>query len=130
MFDLRKEIPSLELCKRLKELGFPQDSGGWYWVKFADRDRWRVMYDGIIDYEQVEEVIKAPTVRELGEWLPDEFVSGRVGENNIVCFNLELDPAVRSMFPTMNADTEANARAKVLIWLVENKYVDFERSSG
>gem|GEM_PF-5734743 len=27
-----KEVPSLELCRRLKELGFPQESnGGWYW---------------------------------------------------------------------------------------------------
>jgi len=28
-----KEVPSLELCRRLKELGFPQESSdsGWYW---------------------------------------------------------------------------------------------------
>jgi len=127
MFDPRKEVPSLELCKRLKELGFPQDSGGWYWVKFADRDRWRVMYDGIIDYEQVEEVIKAPTIRELGEWLPDEFVSGRIIEE-YACFDIK---ELESKDPfDIEADTEADARAKMLIWLVENKYVNFERSSG
>ena len=26
-----KEVPSLELCKRLKELGFSQKGEGWYW---------------------------------------------------------------------------------------------------
>ena len=35
MFDLTKEVPSLELCKRLKEVGYPQDGGGWYWIKYA-----------------------------------------------------------------------------------------------
>lgn len=30
-FDPKKEVPSLELCKKLKKLAFPQEGGGWYW---------------------------------------------------------------------------------------------------
>jgi|GEM_PF-4671310 len=33
MFDPTKEVPSLELCEKLKEAGFPQDGTGWYWIK-------------------------------------------------------------------------------------------------
>jgi len=33
MFDPIREVPSLELCKELKELGYPQTGGGWYWIK-------------------------------------------------------------------------------------------------
>ena len=32
MFDVKKEVPSLGLCRKLKELGYPQEGGGWYWV--------------------------------------------------------------------------------------------------
>ena len=35
MFDIKSEVPSMELCKRLKELGFPQNGGGWYWIKLS-----------------------------------------------------------------------------------------------
>ena len=31
MFNVAKEVPSLELCKRLKELGYPQNGGLYYW---------------------------------------------------------------------------------------------------
>ena len=44
MFGLAKEVPSLELCKRLKELGYPQENGEWYWVKrkVVGKEDWRV----------------------------------------------------------------------------------------
>jgi len=75
-----KEVPSLELCKRLKELGYPQEGGGWYWVKTAFGWILAIILDGIwlstrnyikVNDETIKDFIKAPTCRELGEWLKD-----------------------------------------------------------
>jgi len=71
MFDLRKEVPSLELCKRLKELGYPQERAGWHWVltKENDKEQWALKY--YCTYEDIPYWaihIKAPTYRELGKW--------------------------------------------------------------
>lgn len=30
---LAQQVPSLELCKRLKELGYPESNGFSYWTK-------------------------------------------------------------------------------------------------
>lgn len=37
MFNPELEVPSLGLCKKLKELGYPQEGGGWYWAKIGER---------------------------------------------------------------------------------------------
>ena len=135
MFDPKAEVPSLELCQRLKELGFPQTIGGWYWTRIeaidGSGDIWALDFAYAPFFpNSVKEIIKAPTCRELGEWLP------RVIED---CF-LEFLPkgakildwwvVYRNQSKTkilISADTEPSARAKMLIWLAENGYVKFER---
>ena len=142
MFDPKAEVPSLELCKRLKELGFPQE-GGWYWIK--DEGEWIIVFseDGesyLLEYsggegeyftaKLPEDKVKAPTCRELGEWLP------RVIEDYFLEFLpkgkkiLDWWVVYRNQNKTkilIPADTEPNARAKMLIWLVENGYVKLRR---
>ena len=144
-FDSTKEVPSLELCERLKKLGFPQDGEGWCWRKEAGGNFLGVLIDKsdlgwtLLEYvdgfwvqspylcwKELKKLIKAPTVRELGEWLPNEFCSGRIMD--YLCENMELDPAVKDKYPIMHADTEANARAKMIIWLVENGYIKFKEA--
>jgi len=93
MFDIKKEVPSLELCKKLKELGYPQEGGGWYWVKdFIPNEEWLLMYveeyipekesghwgysvfepsHNMIGFMENLDRIKAPTNEELGKWLPE-----------------------------------------------------------
>lgn len=75
MINVEKEVPSLELCKKLKELGFPQEGGGWYWVKDTNSSSPRLtfMNELLQEMSPFVEEIKAPTCRELGEWLPDTF---------------------------------------------------------
>jgi len=65
-----KEVPSLELCKRLKELGFPQSSGGWYW-RVDEYKKWLSFYtDSEYKHRIPNEIfIKAPTCREMIEWI-------------------------------------------------------------
>jgi len=150
MFDPIKEVPSLELCKQLKELGYPQEGGGWYWVKTKTigKETWRVGFqvkreDSYgrmhIDYQgefsipdiEVEEVVKAPTCRELGEWLPVEihnllgtYYHIKFSKPGFVYWYEDNDEHALGNFYA-RASTEANARAKMLIWLVENNYILF-----
>ena len=129
---VEKEVPNLELCKRLKRLGYPQEGGGWYYFRFSKKEDFELSFFHKetplsfygASYKHME-FYKAPTCRELGEWLPDEFFSARLGEE-YVCANMEINPTEKDKYPTMNADTEPNVRAKMLIWLVENGYVKFE----
>ena len=135
MFNPKLEVPSLELCKQLKYLGFPQDGGGWYWYSDIENATWRLVYEQeVFDYdEDIKEYIKAPTVRELGEWLPVSIKDihelyiefDKVTEEDWIisyryyCHNISL-----IVFKDI---TEANARAKMLIWLVENNYITFNK---
>jgi len=138
MFDPTKEVPNLELCRRLKELGFPQEEGGWYWINgklvFLTKGKkgYLVWDPENVNYylvDEIENFLKAPTCRELGEWLPTEIEC----DGKIFLYRQTLK---RKEFPywiwygyryehlhSVEADTEPNARAKMLIWLAENGYV-------
>ncbi|RLJ01289.1 MAG: hypothetical protein DRP11_04655 [Candidatus Aenigmatarchaeota archaeon] len=118
-FEPIKEVPNLELCKKLKELGYPQEGGGWYW----DFEDYKLAF--IWAEEVADELIKAPTCRELGEWLPQnwnivsiQYKNGRWGVSSHEVEEWRM----------WEADTEANARAKMLMWLVENRYVKFTKT--
>lgn len=156
MFDSIKEVPSLGLCKKLKELGYPQDGGGWYWQRIGDnialvnnpQKRWIVVYltlRGYLSclYDQIV-VIKAPTCRELGEWMLK--VKGTyqiymycgyycVEYCEDECITIEgvagtFEKLVPQCKERVDADTESNARAKMLIWLRENGYVKFNKKEA
>jgi len=43
MSNIEKLVPSLELCRKLKEAGFPQGGGGFYWRKHKG-DKWELEY--------------------------------------------------------------------------------------
>ena len=144
MFDVCKEVPCLELCKRLKDLGYPQgdfNSGGWYWV-LERNGEWEIKYYppkwNSAEFNVVEK-IKAPTVRELGEWLPDVIFVGDGLNREAYLIRIAKDKwrwwyvnryggwLHSTMF---EADTEADLRAKVLIWLVENGYVKLKKKGS
>ena len=127
MVDYRKEVPSLELCKKLKELGYPQDGGGWYW---DTKDRILVF---TWEEEVIDDLVKAPTVAEMGEWLPP-VINLKEGDIYLEIYKLPKNLWILSycfedsfICPiAVDGETEANARAKMLICLVENGYVSFE----
>lgn len=142
--ELQKQVASLELAKQLKELGVKQDSL-FYW-KLNEGITPRVVTNAE-DIKKMEELIpvtslwySAFTVAELGEMLPWEIVF--VGENDDEPYNLfieKLDTVYRVYYlmrfeavrtPEFDAETEADARAKMLIWLIENKYLSTKESAG
>jgi len=126
-----KEVASLELSKRLKELGFPQNGQGWYWIVYHDRDGDRVQL--LLEKERdkkfwqmlrnckpsYREVIKAPTNSELGEWLPEGFHEFKLDNRFWIKNKQDYSYLV-------NDDIETNARARMVIWLGENGHISFK----
>jgi hypothetical protein len=115
------QVCSLELAKKIKELGGGQWEPFAFWyvadngseAKLITRDRWIPVIKA--------EVFPAFTIAELGEMLPPAFSSSRGADNRWMCVN-EMksnseDGRIRF------ADTEADARAKMLIYLFENRHI-------
>jgi len=121
---IEQQVCSLELAKKLKDLGVKQESI-WLWIKrkkkrkIEKKGEWGLSTSKeILPSETTEslEYLSAYTVAELGEMLPEgcrtwkyaEGWAGKIpGEQN-----------------TMGSyDTEANGRAKMLIYLIENKLI-------
>lgn len=144
---LENQVASLELCEKLKELGVKQvlKNGDWAWVgdklHLAHNDNgtnWFLGNDYTTFfplenedteshyYNKPSEYCKAFTVAELGEMLPYEI--------NLYCLmsfktkrywscryeNLQGDELVDVDIEDITATTEADARAKMLIYLLEN----------
>lgn len=125
---LEDQVISLEIAKKLKELGVKQESL-WYWF---------LLESGGIFIGQEYEVknidrnfIKsAYTVAELGEMLPmrlrlkdyDYWLRTSKGKGNwdarYVAYHKYESP-----FCYRQADTEANARGAMLVYLLENKLI-------
>lgn len=136
--ELSKQVCSLELAKKLKELGFKQESLFVY-QKITHEGSRKIsleleMVDNWEYFKSPNGYISAYTVSELGEMLPfgvtslhiDTRFSGENGESdytklkggNWLCRNEN-----RGKRKNIYADTEANARAKILIYLKENNLI-------
>ena len=130
MFNPESEVPSLELCKKLKDLGYPQDGGGWYWTihkkNYAEVNYFNERLHGS---ELWSEVIKAPTVTEMWEWLPDAItIAKEVWILNLtknLGGELVIEYRHRGSVAVHRVNRPVIAMAETLIWLAENGYVRF-----
>lgn len=124
--ELEKQVCSLELSKQLKELGVKQDSL-FYWYEdynsqkiFLDYNELIIMYRGTKKYS-------AFTVAELGELLQKNITINNI--NRCLWYSrshniLELyynECSKKHIITIVDDKSEANARAKMLIYLLENK---------
>jgi hypothetical protein len=120
---LEQQVCSLDLSRKLKELGAKQESLFWWnWGDFGESSilsmdnhpRTNVM-------PHVEKhAASAFTVAELGEMLPLE----NVYPNIVKTIEPNGTWAINFTAHHQNhADTEADARAKMLCYLVENKLI-------
>lgn len=131
---LEKQVTSLKISKKLKELGVKQESLFW-WANNPKTDgkgnffdNWEIVapylstegYYGALDYS-------AFTVAELGEMLPDNgklqlsvwkykgweysYLKNRSGQGD------------DETLVIADERNEANARAKMLIYLIDNKLI-------
>jgi len=134
---LGNQVVSLELAKKLKELGVKQESC-FQWLKITDggipqsggflslwvNDRRyfvnelfnKTSFFKIEQQIDITEEFSAFTVAELGEMLPPNSKTSKWLDTNWWAENERL--LNNNAIP---ADTEADARAKMLIYLLENK---------
>jgi len=126
---IEDQVCSLELAKKLKELGVKQESL-FYW-----QQSYQEMKGGqtasFFEITQVKKESKkgmmcfsAFTVAELGEMLPKNYVVIKK-EKGFESWKLDTkNYELETMYPNnIKADTEADARAKMLIYLLENKLI-------
>lgn len=110
---LEDQVCSLPLAKRLKELGVSEDS---LFVWQGAGEDWEVM-----SREHSGSNIAAFTVAELGEMLPGGTESFRDSDEVNPEYWTRLKDEEEN--PDHRAKTEADARAKTLIYLLENNLI-------
>ncbi len=128
--DLKNRVVNLELSKKLKELGVKQDSY-WLWEEWIERAH--TPYKSYIVREKRDftppstiriEYVSAFTVAELGEMLPIDYCYSYKTKQGWECkIILEEDRHNGDDIFIEYADTEANARAKMRIYLIKNKLI-------
>lgn len=141
---LESQVPSLELCKRLKELKVPQESLFWWGQRgsmggdkvdlfhragYTDIESGATFYtavDGQDDIVESQLIASAFTVAELGEMLPLEINSSKINHTppwrceTVSLRNLKEN----QMCLWFACNTEADARAKMLIYLLEHHLLE------
>lgn len=128
---------SLEHSKKLRELGVPQDSVFYWWRVFAGTRG-----------EKIEISLRKPSKATLPDECYSAFISGELGEMLPSLINYEITPnkiyqARSTQYSAYGgkwsitfweqpkdknkeiiADTEADARALMVIYLLENKLIN------
>lgn len=131
---IKDQVTSLELSKKLKELGVFQgdmvNHGAYSWNLREADGQWYLERFGGVCFPPKEECV-AFTVAELGKMLPLSIEKDGTEYSLLIRDFDSLNYFVLSMGEIMEpfldiniiADTEANARAKMLIYLIEKGYV-------
>lgn len=124
---LQDQVCSLELSKQLKNLGFKQESLFW-WFESNDKNDTLLCFDAKLPNEysyDFEKSCSAYTSAELGEMLPlsvDGFClqiwREKGNESWDIAYN--TDSGNLKIMPWEQSNTEADARAKCLIYLKTN----------
>ena len=128
-------VSSLELSRRLKELGVKQESQ-FYLVReigkkailVQAKKNWPINLTKSrygTNESRYDDIFSAFLVSELGEMLPTRYASHRFklggelrGQISWLCY-----ARGKTEDPCVDADTEADARAKILIYLIEQGIV-------
>lgn len=118
---LQDQVVSLELAKKLKELGVEQESHFYHEFVYPD-------YHSIIQSLPSKENYSAYTVAELGEMLPGNdgthyFVTQKGVMGNLWYCTRKCMNGNKDDHKTEDKN-EANARAQMLIYLIENNLLD------
>lgn len=129
---LEQQVTSLELSKKLAELGVKQES--YFYYRHNEKGKYELCEDeGEFCHHKIfddEHWIAAFTVAELGEMLPVEILNPPDGspfwtiktwKNAQGEWGLALDSENRREIAFLG--TEADVRAKILIHLLENKLI-------
>ncbi len=139
---LENQVVSLELAQKMKELGFKQESYFNY-IKYQCKEKAEIVHPfedrNIVlscSCGETETLCSAYTVAELGSVLPDTFINNMASSSSehqlhrLICEKQDkvwnviyVCVGCMGRLCSTQADTEADARAKMLIYLVENKLI-------
>ncbi|MBW1812107.1 MAG: hypothetical protein JRJ39_00165 [Deltaproteobacteria bacterium] len=116
------QVTNLEISKQLEGLGIKQDSL-WYWWNHAESDCIFIEREVFSGNDGLCHIIaSAFTVAELGNMLADGFYSYKMRNKAAHKYGKWVCKLnAQRYFYTQRADTEANARGKMLVYLSENK---------
>ena len=126
---LEKQVVSLELAKKLKSLGVKQESA-FYWAELFITKEMVVVPPTSFSITSLEPRISALTVAELGEMLPKELRRGAIWWLEIVRSEAWRFRYGNIIFTAGTGKTEADARAEMLIFLIEKGLVKTEGRKG
>lgn len=124
---LEQQVVSLKLAQKMKELGVKQES--LFQHKLLEKEEtYRITYGNPSTNtfgRKFIDSVSAFTVAELGELLKKQgnFISGYGldSEKEYYCARVSLPEFAIWSENFVEADTEADARAKMLVYLIENK---------
>jgi hypothetical protein len=122
---IEDQVVSLELAQKMKELGFEQESlFYWWWDEYTEENDFIIEeYDALpTKYDYKAEKYSAYTVAELGEMLPMNCLCGFAYDINGKEFKVYINALLENE-RYFASKTEADARAKMLIYLKENKLI-------
>lgn len=119
--------PSLELCKKLKEIGFPDTE--YSYVQDLD---WKDFIYKYKDYGRDEYTSVCPSVMEMLDVIPYHIQFDWMGAN--VHFTKRGDGEYISYYSWKSSyykgkNTLPNALAEMIIWLYENKHLTFQNGN-
>lgn len=130
---MNKNIPSLELCKKLKELWREQPPTEYVYdhdriIQFTTIEKMHYMFP--------EEYIVAPTIWEMMEVLPatieeDDFRYHLLIEKTELWYIIDYQDTFHPNFESIKYfewKSLPNMLVQVLIWLVESGYLDLKES--
>jgi len=114
---LEQQVVSLELAQKLKELGVKQESFLYWTERWMPHQKEPYVLDMNIHGKQYS----AFTVAELGEMLPKGCFTTKT-ESDEFPWRCEYKGGYGVI--ASGADTEADARAKMLVYLLENNLIN------
>lgn len=121
---LESQVCSLELAKRLRELGVKQNG----YFTWGERKGKPFIGDEVPYFSCDIPIASAFTVAELGEILPESFIYGGA-EMLVILFKDRaeyLRKETNKLVHEVRAEIEADARALLLIYLLENQLIKLE----
>lgn len=122
--NIEDQICSPELAKKLRELKFEKESYFAYFMRVYPESGWELSVQ-----TKNKLGLAAYSVAELGEMLPEDYISCKTAGTKFpdleykkywLCY---FDPDGCDSCNTQMEESEANARAKMLIYLLEHELI-------
>lgn len=130
---MKNHVPSLDLCKQLKEAGYPQERATYFrWLNFGDlidgKDFRTLLSENFNSEDDTKEWYAAPLATELLEQLPREINDEEWGDCTLVIhpwiknkWNVGYNAEEGEPFYDVDNASLPDALASMYLWLKKEK---------